>query len=95
MLAFRKKHADIFYDGNFRSDDGFTLASDSPNVIARAFVNGAKMGVVVWNISEGEPVEFTVTPEKGWKLVETDAPEGTPAEGALPSQTLRLLVFER
>ena len=95
VLAFRKKHADILYDGNFRSDEGFTLSSASPNVIARSFVNGAKMGVVVWNISDDQPVDFTVTPDKGWKLIETDAPEGTPAEGALPAQTLRLLVFER
>ena len=93
VLAFRKKHADILYDGNFRSDDGFTLASGSPNVIARSFIKDGKMGVVVWNISDDQPVEFTVTPDKGWKLVETDAPEGTPAEGALPAQTLRLLIF--
>ncbi len=95
VLSFRKKHADILYDGNFSSDDGFTLASASPNVIARSFINGKKMGVVVWNISDDQPVDFTVTPDKGWKLIETDAPEGTPAEGALPAQTLRLLVFER
>ena len=53
------------------------------------------MGVVVWNISDDQPVDFVVTPDKGWKLIETDAPEGTPAEGTLPAQTLRLLVFER
>jgi hypothetical protein len=53
------------------------------------------MGVVVWNVSDEEPAGFTVTPEKGWKLVETAAPEGTPAEGLLPAQSLRLLVFEK
>lgn len=95
VLSFRKKHADVLYDGHFSADEGFTLASASRNVIARSFVCGKKMGVVVWNISDDQPVEFTVTPDKGWKLVETDAPEGTPAEGPLPAQRLRLLVFER
>jgi len=95
VLAFRKQYADILYDGNFCSDEGMTLASDSPNVIARSFVNGNKMGVVVWNISDDAPVTFTVTPDSGWTLAETVAPEGTPVEGALPAQSLRMLIYNK
>ena len=53
------------------------------------------MGVVVWNVSDDAPASFTVTPDKGWKPVATDAPEGTPAEGDLPAQSIRLLIFEK
>ena len=51
VLDFRKRYAEILYDGNFVSDDGFSLTADVPEVMARAFVNGKKMGVVVWNFS--------------------------------------------
>ena len=63
-------------------------------MLARAFVNGKKMGVVVWNVSDEASAVFTVTPNKGWKLSETAAPEGEPVEGPLPIQSIRLLVFE-
>ena len=95
VLDFRKRYAEILYDGNFVSDDGFSLTADVPEVMARAFVNGKKMGVVVWNFSEGAASGFTVVPDNGWTLVETAAPEGTPVEGPLPAQSIRLLVFER
>ncbi|MBR6933811.1 MAG: hypothetical protein IKH49_10995 [Bacteroidales bacterium] len=95
VLDFRKRYAEILYDGNFVSDDGFSLTADVPEVIARAFVNGKKMGVVVWNFSEGDASGFTVVPDNGWTLVETVAPEGTPVDGPLPAQSLRLLVFEQ
>jgi hypothetical protein len=95
VLDFRKQYAEILYDGNFVSDDGFSLTAEVPEVMARAFVNGKKMGVVVWNVSDGTASDFTVTPDEGWKLVETVAPEGTPVEGPLPAQSLRMLVFEK
>lgn len=95
VLDFRRQYTDIFYDGNFIADDGFALESDGKYVIARAFLAGRKMGVVVWNVSDDEAAAFTVTPDKGWKLVETAAPEGTPAEGDIPPQSLRLLVYEK
>ena len=95
VLDFRRKYEDLFYLGTFSADDGFMLETDARYVIARSFVNGKRMGVVVWNVSDEESAGFTVTPEKGWKLVETAAPEGTPAEGLLPAQSLRLLVFEK
>lgn len=95
VLDFRKKYAEILYDGDFSSDEGFTLASESADVIARSFINGNKMGVAVWNMSPDKPASFTVTPESGWKLIETVAPEGTPTDGALPAERIRMLVFER
>ena len=95
VLDFRNKYAEILYDGDFVSDDGFSLTADVPEVIARAFVNGKKMGVVVWNVSDTEASGFTVTPEEGWTLRETVAPEGTLVEGPLPAQSIRLLIFDR
>lgn len=95
VLTFRQEHADLFYDGTFSSDDGFTLNSESPYVIARSYINGNRMGVIAWNISDDAPVTFDITPDKGWKLVEITAPEGSTAEGPLPAQHLRLFVFER
>lgn len=95
VLSFRKRHSDIFYDGIFSSDEGFSITSDSPEVIARSFLNGNRMGVIAWNISDEASVSFDITPDEGWKLVGTDAPEGTPVEGALPAQNLRLMIFER
>ena len=95
VLSFRKTYSDIFYDGTFCSDEGFVITSDSPNVIARSFVNGNRMGVIAWNISDDEQVSFAVYPDRGWKFVGTDAPEGTDVEGPLPAQNLRLFLYER
>ena len=95
VLDFRRKYAGILYDGDFSSDDGFSLAAASPEVIARSFINGDKMGVVVWNLSQEGASDFTVTPDAGWKLTETVAPQGEAADGPLGSQCIRMLIFER
>ena len=95
VMDFRRKYEDLLYVGNFVSDNNFTLASANPYVLGRAFVNGDKMGVVVFNSSDDEAASFTVTPDKGWTLVETAAPEGTPVEGDLPAQSIRLLVYKK
>lgn len=95
VLGFRKTYSDLFYDGTFSSDEGFSINSDSPDVIGRSYINGNRMGVITWNISDNENVSFVVSPEDGWKLVETAAPEGTPVEGPLPSQSLRLFIYQR
>ena len=95
VLDFRKKYAEILYDGDFSSDDGFTLSADSRQVIARSFISGNRMGVVVWNMSADTPETFAVTPASGWTLVDTVAPEGTPVDGALPAEHIRMLIFEK
>ena len=95
VLDFRRKYEDLLYVGDFTSDNGFTLSTEAPHVLARSFVFGNQMGVVVWNVSDEAPASFTVTPDKGWKPVASDAPEGTPAEGDLPAQSIRLLIFEK
>ncbi|MBQ5984582.1 MAG: hypothetical protein IJL56_06380 [Bacteroidales bacterium] len=95
VMDLRRRHEDLLYAGSFVSDDGFSLQTEGPYVLARAFVNGKRMGVVVWNVSDDAPASFTVTPEKGWKLTATDVPEGEPKEGPLGAQSIRLLVFER
>ena len=95
VLDFRKEYADILYDGDFSSDDGFALASQSRDVIARSFINGNRMGVVVWNVSSDSPATFDVPPEAGWTFKESVAPAGTPSEGPIPAESIRMLIFER
>ena len=95
VLDFRKEYADILYDGDFSSDDGFALASQSRDVIARSFINGNRMGVVVWNMSSDSPATFDVTPEAGWTFRQAVAPAGTPSEGPIPAESIRMLIFER
>lgn len=95
VMDLRRKYEDLLYVGNFISDDGFTLDTQAPFVLARAFINGNKMCVVVWNVSDEAAADFTVTPDKGWKLSETAAPEGEPSEGPLPAQSIRVMLFER
>jgi len=95
VMDFRRKYEDLLYVGNFNTDNGFTLASDGKYVLARSFVNGNKMGVVVWNCSDEDAATFTVTPDSGWTLAETVAPEGTPVEGALPAQSIRMLIYNK
>jgi len=95
VLDFRKKYADIFYDGSFASDDGFTLETDAKHVVARSFMTGGKMGVIVWNCSEDAEAVVSVIPDSGWALSESAAPEGSPSEGPLPAESLRLLIFNK
>ena len=95
VLDFRRKYEDLLYAGHFASDDHFSLASDNPHVLGRAFVSGKQMGVLVWNASDEASAAYTVVPDKGWTFVGAAAPEGTPVEGDLPAQSIRLLVFKQ
>ena len=93
VMDLRRKYEDLLYKGVYRADEGFSIETEAPYLIGRAFVSGKKMGVVVWNVSDEGPADYTVIPDKGWTLQETAAPEGIPAEGPLPAQSIRLLVF--
>lgn len=97
VLTFQKEHGDLLMEGRFLGGKGVQLDCASPFVLANAFASadGGKLGVLVWNVSGEAPATFTVTPEKGWELLETAAPEGEAVEGPLPARSLRLLIYGR
>jgi hypothetical protein len=92
LLAFCKRHADVFYQGTYRSDTGFTLQSSA--LQARAFATAAgELGIVIWNPTDRDcHVELSVA---GRELLDADAPEGmvSDALSALPPQSIRLLRY--
>jgi len=96
VLDMLRAHSDVMYDGIFVDDRGFTLDSGSPLVYAKAYENGNKRAVLVWNISDKEAAAYTVTPDAGWTQVEITSPEGPVAPGSpLAPQSLHLLVFKK
>ena len=72
------------------------MLAGSPLVYAKAYENGNKRAVLVWNISDKEAAAYTVTPDAGWTQVEITSPEGPVAPGSpLAPQSLHLLVFKK
>jgi hypothetical protein len=92
LLAFCKRHADVFYQGTYQSDTGFTLEPSSLQARAFATVAG-DLGIVIWNPTDHvHEVELTVA---GREFLDADSPDGKvpDALATLPPQSIRLLMY--
>lgn len=92
LADFQKENMDLLRHGIFMDTQGFRFKASHEYAMAKAFKNGDDLGVVVWNISESEPLEYEVT-VPGKKAAGIAAPEGKAEPGIVPPASIVLIRF--
>ena len=94
LIAFENEHSDFFRRGKFIDEDGIKVQGN--DIIAKGFINGNRIGLVVWNQHLSEKRNFTVT-MPGYKPVKAFEPvrEDVQSSSSLNPNSIRLIVFEK
>ena len=94
LIQFENEHKAFFRNGTFVDEQGFHYTGK--DILARGFVNGSRMGVVVWNMNVSESREVSVS-VPGYRFVSAAEPGKTDVKtpSALGPNSLRLLVYEK
>lgn len=94
LFQFENDNADYFRSGKFIDEEGIKISGNE--IMGKGFINGGKIGVVVWNKHLSEKRDFSVSVE-GYRLAKATEP-GKPEINAfspLDANSIRLLIFER
>lgn len=93
MSDFQRAHAALLRHGRFTDDEGFAFSGQG--LVAKSFVNGSCLGVVVWNPTE-RSATFTLRVADA-ERVSASEPERDSVEGdsELAPQTVRLFVWRK
>ena len=94
LIDFEKKNSVFFRQGKFIDREGIEVTGN--DIVAKGFINGNRIGVVVWNQSESGKGEFSVTvPE--YKAISAMEPGNDMIEVSSPLEpnSIRLIVFEK
>lgn len=92
VARFRIAHKDLLLKGRFVDEVGFTHVG---KVVAKAFVNGKRIGVVVWN-PEDKPMSFKIEVPKA-RFISAHEPnrnEVLEPHSPLAPNSIRLLIWE-
>jgi len=94
LIKFENKYAEFFRVGTFVDQQGFQVGG--PDIIAKGYLNGDKLGIVAWNTHSAQ--RRTVAIElPGYRLEQAHEPgsENVPATNPLGPNSIRLLIFKR
>ncbi len=94
LTTWRTAHADLLMGGRFVDSEG--VAVDNELIVAKAFVKGQRMGVVLWNPGL-QPAKGCKAKVLGWRLTGASAPAQAAVDPLSPveANSVRLLTFER
>lgn len=92
LADFQSRNKDLLRTGKFTDTEGFAFSGSHELCMAKAFVSGGTTGIVVWNISQDRPLEYSVE-VPGKKLISAESPENTRTDAVAP-ESIVLLRFE-
>ena len=94
LADFQTEHKGLLRLGRFMDVLGFDFDGSHQLAQAKAYEADGKTAVVVWNISQTDPLSWKVD-VPGKKLVKVAAPDWEAAEGKpVPPESILLLIFE-
>lgn len=94
LIGFEKENADFFRVGKFIARDGIEVAGEE--IAANGFLNGSRIGVVVWNKNLTGKRNFSVS-VPGYRLISASEPgkAEVSASSQLDANSIRLLQFKK
>ncbi len=93
LITFEELNAEFFRTGKFIALDGIRVSGG--DIVANGFLNGNRIGVVVWNKHLTEKRDFSVS-VPGYRLIKASEPgkSEVSSSSSLDANSIRLLVFE-
>ena len=94
IIQFENDNSIFFRNGKFIDQEGINVSGN--DILAKGFVNGKKIGVVLWNQHLSEQRNFSIS-VPGYKLIKSSEPNkpDVNANSPLVANSLRLLIFEK
>lgn len=94
VIQFENDNSSFFRRGKFIDQEGIKI--NGTDILAKGFINGEKIGVIVWNQNISEKRNFSIS-VPGYKLIKSSEPNKpeVDANSILDANSLRLLVFEK
>ena len=94
LIDFENEHAEFFRQGRFIDQEGITITGQ--DVIAKGFLNGESLGVLVWNKSLDEKRSFILN-INGYRFLNASEPGNKNVENTsfLEPNTIRLIIFQK
>ena len=94
LIEFEKTNHEFFRFGRFIDSEGIEVSGK--DIYATGFLNGKRLGVVVWNKNETEKREYSIS-VPGYRLVNATGPEKGEVSASSPvdANSIRLLIFEK
>jgi len=94
LIDFQRANADLLWKGKFMDEKGFQIKGGS-NLIAKAYVSGNRMGIIVWNAGTQEDVFTVNVPGYSFEYATEPVKVTVDAAGKLPAESVRLLVWKK
>jgi len=94
LIEFQNKHADFFRKGYFIDKEGIEVKG--VDIVAKGFLNGENLGVVVWNKNIDTERDFQISVD-GYRLINAFemGTEKVEALAAIEANSIRLLVYQK
>lgn len=95
VIDFQRENSGLLWRGNFNDDNGFSIKCNNNTVIAKSFVSGSRMGVVVWNTGKNNESFEVDVPGYTFEYA-TEPGKGTVnASEKIAAESIRLLVWKK
>lgn len=95
LVEFETANADFFRRGTFIDVEGIEVKG--ADILAKGFVNGNRLGVVVWNQNQTEKKDFSVS-VPGYRFVKSSKPGDSNESGSLSqleANSIGILIYEK
>ena len=94
LIGFEKQNPEFFRKGKFIDQERFEFTGE--DILAKGFLNGNKLGIIVWNENLTEKRDFSVSVD-GYRFVRALEPGGNKVEAfsSLNVNSIRLLVYQK
>jgi hypothetical protein len=94
LIDFENSHADFFRKGKFTDLEGIKVTGQ--DIAAKGFLNGNRIGVVVWNMNPAEKRNFSVS-IPGYTFFKSSDPgkAGVKHNEPLDGNSIRLLIYDK
>lgn len=94
VIDFQRENSGLLWNGKFVDEQGFSIEAD-PDIIAKAFVTGNQLGIVVWNTGSGDEKFSLEVP--GYTLDYATEPGlgNIKPNEKLKAEHIRLLIWEK
>ena len=94
VIDFQRENSDLLWKGKYMDDKGFAI-SCGRNIIAKAFVNNNRMGIVVWNAGADDEEFLIDVPGYTFDLATEPGKGNVNIAEKLAPETIRLLIWKK